>query len=54
MLPPRHVGLYYTISGRFCGIEIPDTLISSDTRMWIEFKSQKGQGKGFTAEYEGN
>lgn len=38
--------------GRFCGNKLPDTLISSDTRMWIEYRSSTGGGKGFFAEYE--
>ena len=42
-------------TGRFCGSKIPDTLISSDTRMWIEYRNSRGgtKGKGFFAEYEG-
>ncbi|XP_076459085.1 tolloid-like protein 1 [Babylonia areolata] len=38
--------------GRFCGSKLPDTLVSTDTRMWIEYRSSKGAGKGFFAEYE--
>ncbi|KAK7483783.1 hypothetical protein BaRGS_00024999, partial [Batillaria attramentaria] len=38
--------------GRFCGNKLPDTLISTDTRMWIEYRSTTGGGKGFFAEYE--
>ncbi|XP_046557391.1 LOW QUALITY PROTEIN: bone morphogenetic protein 1-like [Haliotis rubra] len=46
---------YYVKSsllGRFCGDQVPDTLVSTDTRMWIEYKSSKKEGKGFLAEYE--
>ncbi|KAK7089216.1 hypothetical protein V1264_024620 [Littorina saxatilis] len=41
--------------GRFCGNKLPETLISSDTRMWIEYRTSKGGtkgDKGFFAEYE--
>ncbi|PVD37829.1 hypothetical protein C0Q70_00431 [Pomacea canaliculata] len=38
--------------GRFCGNKLPETLISSDTRMWIEYRTSRGGGKGFFAEYE--
>lgn len=42
-------------TGRFCGDKIPDNLISSDSRMWIEFRSSSNWvGKGFAAVYEGN
>ena len=42
-------------SGRFCGLEkLPETLVSSDSRMWIEYRSSRGSShKGFTANYEG-
>ncbi|CAF96612.1 unnamed protein product, partial [Tetraodon nigroviridis] len=40
--------------GRFCGDKVPDVLISTDSRMWIEFRSSSNWvGKGFAAIYEG-
>lgn len=41
------------LSGRFCGSKIPSTLASSDSRMWLEYRSARPWGKGFTADYEG-
>uniref|UniRef100_A0A7N6APJ2 Metalloendopeptidase n=1 Tax=Anabas testudineus TaxID=64144 RepID=A0A7N6APJ2_ANATE len=39
--------------GRFCGDKVPDVLISTDSRMWIEFRSSSNWvGKGFAAIYE--
>ncbi|XP_064618038.1 tolloid-like protein 1 isoform X2 [Liolophura sinensis] len=38
--------------GRFCGSKIPSTLASSDSRMWLEYRSARPWGKGFTADYE--
>lgn len=38
--------------GRFCGDNAPATLISSDSRMWLEYHNSDGQGTGFLAEYE--
>ncbi|KAF4071592.1 hypothetical protein AMELA_G00275250 [Ameiurus melas] len=39
--------------GRFCGDKVPETLISTDSRMWIEFRSSSNWvGKGFSAVYE--
>ncbi|KAL3876182.1 hypothetical protein ACJMK2_034053 [Sinanodonta woodiana] len=46
---------HYVLShllGRFCGDTIPPSLISSDSRLWIEYRTSKGQGKGFEAKYE--
>lgn len=41
-------------AGRFCGDKIPEVLISTDSRMWIEFRSSSNWvGKGFAAVYEG-
>lgn len=41
-------------TGRFCGDKVPDVLISTDSRMWIEFRSSSNWvGKGFAAIYEG-
>ncbi|CAL1528874.1 unnamed protein product [Lymnaea stagnalis] len=37
--------------GRFCGDTIPETLISG-TRMWIEYRTRNGGGRGFGAQYE--
>lgn len=40
--------------GRFCGDKLPEVLASSDSRMWIEFRSSSNWvGKGFAAVYEG-
>ncbi|NXF38823.1 TLL1 protein, partial [Nyctibius bracteatus] len=39
--------------GRFCGDKLPEVLASSDSRMWIEFRSSSNWvGKGFAAVYE--
>ncbi|XP_065550109.1 tolloid-like protein 1 isoform X2 [Lathamus discolor] len=39
--------------GRFCGDKLPEVLSSSDSRMWIEFRSSSNWvGKGFAAIYE--
>ncbi|XP_050394072.2 tolloid-like protein 1 [Patella vulgata] len=38
--------------GRFCGDKLPETMVSTDTRMWIEYRTNHGYGKGFVAEYE--
>uniref|UniRef100_A0A8C7K6R3 Metalloendopeptidase n=1 Tax=Oncorhynchus kisutch TaxID=8019 RepID=A0A8C7K6R3_ONCKI len=39
--------------GRFCGDQVPEGLVSSESRMWIEFRSSSNWvGKGFTAVYE--
>uniref|UniRef100_A0A8C4WNS8 Metalloendopeptidase n=1 Tax=Gopherus evgoodei TaxID=1825980 RepID=A0A8C4WNS8_9SAUR len=39
--------------GRFCGDKIPEPLISTDSRLWIEFRSSSNiLGKGFFAVYE--
>ncbi len=53
------IGHYYllcvcTCAGRFCGDKIPELLVSTDSRMWIEFRSSSNWvGKGFAAVYEG-
>lgn len=40
--------------GRFCGDKLPDPIISTDSRLWIEFRSSSNWvGKGFSAVYEG-
>ncbi|XP_037686895.1 tolloid-like protein 1 isoform X2 [Choloepus didactylus] len=39
--------------GRFCGDKLPEILTSTDSRMWIEFRSSSNWvGKGFAAVYE--
>ncbi|XP_052071922.1 tolloid-like protein 2 isoform X1 [Mytilus californianus] len=40
------------ILGRYCGSVPPSTLISTDSRLWLEFRSSRGGGKGFNAQYE--
>uniref|UniRef100_A0A8C9TFN9 Metalloendopeptidase n=1 Tax=Scleropages formosus TaxID=113540 RepID=A0A8C9TFN9_SCLFO len=40
--------------GRFCGDKVPELLVSTESRMWIEFRSSSNWvGKGFAAVYEG-
>lgn len=49
------LGMAVYFAGRFCGDKVPDVLISTDSRMWIEFRSSSNWvGKGFAAVYEGN
>uniref|UniRef100_H0UU51 Metalloendopeptidase n=1 Tax=Cavia porcellus TaxID=10141 RepID=H0UU51_CAVPO len=39
--------------GRFCGSKVPEPLTSSDSRLWVEFRSSSNVlGKGFFAVYE--
>uniref|UniRef100_H3ANE1 Tolloid like 1 n=1 Tax=Latimeria chalumnae TaxID=7897 RepID=H3ANE1_LATCH len=39
--------------GKFCGDKLPEALISTDSRLWIEFRSSSNWvGKGFAAVYE--
>uniref|UniRef100_A0A6I8N4Z4 Metalloendopeptidase n=1 Tax=Ornithorhynchus anatinus TaxID=9258 RepID=A0A6I8N4Z4_ORNAN len=39
--------------GRFCGDKIPEPLISTDSRLWVEFRSSSNiLGKGFFVTYE--
>lgn len=41
-------------SDRFCGDKLPEPIISTDSRLWIEFRSSSNWvGKGFSAVYEG-
>ncbi|XP_056319001.1 bone morphogenetic protein 1a [Danio aesculapii] len=41
------------LKGRFCGDKLPDPIISTDSRLWIEFRSSSNWvGKGFSAVYE--
>uniref|UniRef100_A0A670Z1M6 Metalloendopeptidase n=1 Tax=Pseudonaja textilis TaxID=8673 RepID=A0A670Z1M6_PSETE len=41
------------LRGRFCGNKLPDSIISTDSRLWIEFLSSSNWvGKGFFAVYE--
>ncbi|CAL1537018.1 unnamed protein product [Lymnaea stagnalis] len=37
--------------GRFCGEDLPGVLYSSGRRMWLEYKTLRGDGLGFTARY---
>lgn len=40
--------------GRFCGNKLPEPIISTDSRLWVEFRSSSNWvGKGFFAVYEG-
>ncbi|WAQ95864.1 TLL1-like protein [Mya arenaria] len=46
---------HYVLSkliGRYCGDKLPGTLVSTDSRMWVEYRTSGGQGKGFEAKYE--
>uniref|UniRef100_A0A8C5K7S6 Metalloendopeptidase n=1 Tax=Jaculus jaculus TaxID=51337 RepID=A0A8C5K7S6_JACJA len=39
--------------GRFCGEKVPEPLTSSDSRLWVEFRSSSSSlGRGFFAVYE--
>ncbi|KAK7889384.1 hypothetical protein WMY93_024944 [Mugilogobius chulae] len=39
--------------GRFCGDTLPDSITSTDSQLWIEFRSSSNWvGKGFSAVYE--
>ncbi|XP_039470178.1 bone morphogenetic protein 1-like isoform X2 [Oreochromis aureus] len=41
------------LKGRFCGDTLPAQIISTDSRLWIEFRSSSSWvGKGFSAIYE--
>ncbi|XP_019738360.1 bone morphogenetic protein 1-like isoform X1 [Hippocampus comes] len=41
------------LKGRFCGNAVPDVIVSSDSRLWVEFRSSSSWvGKGFSAIYE--
>ncbi|XP_061886936.1 bone morphogenetic protein 1-like isoform X2 [Entelurus aequoreus] len=41
------------LKGRFCGDSVPDVITSSDSQLWIEFRSSSiWVGKGFSAAYE--
>ncbi|XP_061731794.1 bone morphogenetic protein 1-like isoform X3 [Nerophis ophidion] len=41
------------LKGRFCGDSVPDVIVSSDSQLWIEFRSSSiWVGKGFSAAYE--
>uniref|UniRef100_A0A8C5FRN7 Metalloendopeptidase n=1 Tax=Gadus morhua TaxID=8049 RepID=A0A8C5FRN7_GADMO len=42
------------LKGRFCGDTLPETIVSTDSRLWIEFRSSSDWlGKGFSAVYKG-
>lgn len=46
--------IVYFLLGRFCGDKIPEPVISTDSRLWIEFRSSSNiLGKGFFVVYEG-
>ncbi|XP_038589680.1 bone morphogenetic protein 1-like isoform X1 [Micropterus salmoides] len=41
------------LKGRFCGDTLPDPIVSTDSQLWIEFRSSSSWvGKGFSAVYE--
>ncbi|CAN9504895.1 unnamed protein product [Ophioblennius macclurei] len=41
------------LKGRYCGDTLPDAIISTDSRLWVEFRSSSSWvGKGFSAVYE--
>lgn len=41
-------------AGRFCGNKLPEPIVSTDSRLWVEFRSSSNWvGKGFFAVYEG-
>ncbi|XP_067113967.1 bone morphogenetic protein 1-like isoform X1 [Osmerus mordax] len=41
------------LTGRLCGDQLPEPIISTDSRLWIEFRSSSNWvGKGFSAVYE--
>uniref|UniRef100_A0A8D0G7N5 Metalloendopeptidase n=1 Tax=Sphenodon punctatus TaxID=8508 RepID=A0A8D0G7N5_SPHPU len=41
------------LRGRFCGNKLPESILSTDSRLWIEFRSSSNWvGKGFFAVYE--
>ncbi|KAM9841679.1 bone morphogenetic protein 1-like [Aulostomus maculatus] len=41
------------LKGRYCGDTLPDPIVSTDSRLWIEFRSSSSWvGKGFSAVYE--
>ncbi|KAK2093793.1 Bone morphogenetic protein 1 [Saguinus oedipus] len=42
------------LRGRFCGSKLPEPIVSTDSRLWVEFRSSSNWvGKGFFAVYEG-
>ncbi|KAK0142000.1 Bone morphogenetic protein 1 [Merluccius polli] len=41
------------LKGRFCGDTLPETIVSTDSRLWVEFRSSSNWvGKGFSAVYK--
>lgn len=49
-----HPSVFICDSGRFCGDKLPEPIISTDSRLWIEFRSSSNWvGKGFSVVYEG-
>ena len=55
ILNSNHTHCLYSLTGKFCGTgKLPGTLVSSDSRMWIQYKASGGTThKGFVANYEG-
>lgn len=46
--------LFLLLAGRFCGDTLPDPVVSTDSHLWLEFRSSSSWvGKGFSAVYEG-
>lgn len=43
--------LFYT--GRYCGNTVPETIVSSESRMWLEYRSSSDVLSAFAAQYEG-
>lgn len=53
-LSTRLIHVVPKLSGRFCGDKLPEPIVSTDSRLWIEFRSSSSWvGKGFSAVYEG-
>ncbi|XP_022536438.2 bone morphogenetic protein 1b isoform X2 [Astyanax mexicanus] len=41
------------LKGRYCGDQLPEPIISTDSQLWVEFRSSSNWvGKGFSAVYE--
>ena len=54
MLSASSLTVLFRFPGRFCGDKVPEPLISTDSRLWVEFRSSSNiLGKGFFAVYEG-
>uniref|UniRef100_A0A8C9DGP2 Metalloendopeptidase n=1 Tax=Prolemur simus TaxID=1328070 RepID=A0A8C9DGP2_PROSS len=52
--PRAHGCSVHTVcAGRFCGGKLPEPIVSTDSRLWVEFRSSSNWvGKGFFAVYE--